>query len=204
MRAMGIKNSGRTHVLLTIGVLFTIAGGTRWLPQAFATTGADSLSSRPSDALPKSYVDESDMVRKVCLTGDLVEAMEQDQKSIEQRISDLRTEEIRFQNRKMELDQQAEDLKVIQQQLDDRWQRMAETANQDLQHLAQMYGAMKPDQAAGIFNQMDAGFAAGFLRLIPSDQAGLILANMENEKAYIVSVKIASTNSDLRNDMVTP
>jgi flagellar motility protein MotE (MotC chaperone) len=81
---------------------------------------------------------------------------------------------------------------------------MAETANQDIQHLAQMYGAMKPDQAAGIFNQMDAGFAAGFLRLIPSDQAGLILANMENEKAYIVSVKIASTNSDLRNDMLTP
>ncbi|HCN93832.1 MAG TPA: hypothetical protein DIT86_11540 [Hyphomonas sp.] len=201
---MGIKSSGRTHVLLTIGALFTIAGGTRWLPQAFATTGVESLSSRPSDVLPKSYVDDSDTVRKVCLTGDLVEAMEQDQKTIEQRISDLRAEEIQFQNRKMELDQQAEDLKSIQIQLDDRWQRMAEAANEDIQHLAQMYGAMKPDQAAGIFNQMDAGFAAGFLRLIPSDQAGLILANMENEKAYVVSVKIASTNSDLRDDAVLP
>ena len=154
--------------------------------------------------LPKSYVDDSDTVRKVCLTGDLVEAMEQDQKTIEQRISDLRAEEIQFQNRKMELDQQAEDLKSIQIQWDDRWQRMAEAANEDIQHLAQMYGAMKPDQAAGIFNQMDAGFAAGFLRLIPSDQAGLILANMENEKAYVVSVKIASTNSDLRDDAVLP
>ncbi|MDX1292550.1 MAG: hypothetical protein R3265_07055, partial [Hyphomonas sp.] len=128
----------------------------------------------------------------------------QDQMSIEQRIAELREEEISFQTRKLELDQRAEDLKAIQEQLDERWQRMAETANQDIQHLAQMYGAMKPDQAAGIFNQMDAGFAAGFLRLIPSDQAGLIMANMENEKAYVVSVKLASRNSDLRSEPISP
>ncbi len=201
---MGKKNNGRTHVLLTIGVLFTIAGGTRWLPQAFATTGGDTMSSRPSDLLPKSYIDDNDTVQRVCLTGDLAEAMEQDQMSIEQRIAELREEEISFQTRKLELDQRAEDLKAIQEQLDERWQRMAETANQDIQHLAQMYGAMKPDQAAGIFNQMDAGFAAGFLRLIPSDQAGLIMANMENEKAYVVSVKLASRNSDLRSEPISP
>ena len=66
--------------------------------------------------------------------------------------------------------------------------------------MAQMYGAMKPDQAAIIFNQMDPGFAAGFLRLLNSEQAGLIMANMESQQAYIVSVRLASINEDLRRD----
>ena len=62
-----------------------------------------------------------------------------------------------------------------------------------------MYSAMKADQAAQIFNQMDAGFAAGFLRLMASDQAGLIMVNMQTQKAYLVSVKLATMNDDVRN-----
>jgi flagellar motility protein MotE (MotC chaperone) len=58
---------------------------------------------------------------------------------------------------------------------------------------------MKPDSAASIFNQMDPAFAAGFLRLMPSEQAGLILAAMDSKKAYVISVKVASMNADVRN-----
>ncbi|WP_146617154.1 MotE family protein [Hyphomonas pacifica] len=187
-------------------MLFTLAGGTRWLPQAFATTEHDKAqASLAPTALPTAYsVDSTDKVRNICFSDDMAEALEQDQKNIEQRIADLRDEEIQVQNRKLELDQQAEDLKAIQVELDQKWQKMSETANQDIQHLAQMYGAMKPDQAASIFNQMDPGFAAGFLRLIPSDQAGLIMANMQSDKAYIVSVKLASQNKDVREALANP
>ena len=73
-------------------------------------------------------------------------------------------------------------------------------AGEDLKHLADMYGAMKPDQAATIFDQMDPGFAAGFLRLLSSEQAGLIMASMESQQAYVVSVRLASLNEDLRQD----
>jgi flagellar motility protein MotE (MotC chaperone) len=45
---------------------------------------------------------------------------------------------------------------------------------------------------------MDSGFAAGFLRLMVPDQAGLVLANMEAEKAYLVSIKLATMNDDVR------
>ncbi|OYW84184.1 MAG: hypothetical protein B7Z22_11160, partial [Hyphomonas sp. 32-62-5] len=83
--------------------------------------------------------------------------------------------------------------------LEARWQEMQASSDQDIEHLARMYSAMKPDQAALIFNQMDAGFAAGFLRLMASDQAGLILANMEAQKAYLVSVKLATMNDDVRD-----
>jgi flagellar motility protein MotE (MotC chaperone) len=68
-----------------------------------------------------------------------------------------------------------------------------------MDHLARMYGTMKPDQAASIFNQMDSDFAAGFLRLMRSEQAGMILAGMETKKAYAVSLRLAAMNEDVRN-----
>ena len=76
---------------------------------------------------------------------------------------------------------------------------MTAEAEMDITHLAQMYGAMKPDQAAQIFDKMDPSFAAGFLRELRSEQAGLILARMEPNNAYAVSIKIAARNEDIRS-----
>jgi flagellar motility protein MotE (MotC chaperone) len=47
---------------------------------------------------------------------------------------------------------------------------------------------------------MDPSFAAGFFRELKSEQAGLILAKMEPNKAYAVSIKIAARNEDIRLD----
>jgi hypothetical protein len=76
--------------------------------------------------------------------------------------------------------------------LQDRWTQLQDASNDDMDHLARMYGTMKPDQAASIFNQMDSDFAAGFLRLMRSEQAGMILAGMETKKAYEVSLRLAA------------
>ena len=57
---------------------------------------------------------------------------------------------------------------------------------------------MKPKQASIIFNQMDPVFAASFLRLMDSNNAGLIMANMESKKAYTISVIMANRNADMR------
>jgi flagellar motility protein MotE (MotC chaperone) len=35
---------------------------------------------------------------------------------------------------------------------------------------------------------------------LSSEQAGLIMANMESQQAYIVSVRLASLNEDLRRE----
>ena len=57
---------------------------------------------------------------------------------------------------------------------------------------------------AAIFDQMDPAFAAGFLRLMQSDQAGMILAGMDTSKAYVVSVRLASLNDDIRAAPANP
>ena len=198
----------RSNVLLTLGILFTIGGATRIIPHTFAeaeNSPAEETRDAPQSeprlmqaAYEPDSMSTSPSENEVCFSGAAASAMAEDQKSFEARTQALQEQELSLQARKQELDRQSEELKTLQASLEDRWQEMSATADQDIQHLAQMYSSMKPDQAAAIFNQMDASFAAGFLRLMPSEQAGGILAGMNTNKAYVVSVKLASRNSDIR------
>jgi flagellar motility protein MotE (MotC chaperone) len=123
-----------------------------------------------------------------------------DQKQMETQYEALTNQELELQARKQELDQRAADLDAMQQALAARWEEMQKASEDDLTHLARMYGTMKPDQAAAIFNQMDPDFAGSFLRLMRSEQAGLILASMETRKAYEVSLRLAELNRDIREE----
>lgn len=196
----------RTHVLITLGVLFTIGGVTRILPSTLASAEDTKLeeasfAAKPAEAVPVAYDEKPAEKRanEICLSGEAANALASDQAALKARADALQEQEIALQARAQELDEQAAELTVLRQTIDERWQTMTTSADNDIQHLAQMYSAMKPDQAASIFNQMDPGFAAGFLRLMPSDQAGMILASMQAEKAYVVSVKLASKNGDIRS-----
>ncbi|WP_300380585.1 hypothetical protein [Henriciella sp.] len=196
----------RSHVLLTLGVLFTVAGLTRIIPDTLAeaenspASAEDKASSEP-ELIQASYMpgpDGDTASDEVCFTGAAATAMAKDQETFRDRSQALQEQELSLQARQQELERQGDELKALQATLDERWQEMTSSANQDIKHLADMYSSMKPDQAAAIFNQMDPSFAAGFLRLMPSDQAGGILAGMETSKAYVVSVRLASKNEDIR------
>jgi len=197
----------RTNVLITLGVLFTIGGASRILPHAFAaaenTVPAEHDEGAPGagDLMSTSYDLDSfgeDTPGRVCFTGEAAAALEKDQEAIDRRAEAIQEQELELQARKIDLDRRAQELQALQATLEDRWRQMSAEADQDVEHLAQMYATMKADQAAPIFDQMDPGFAAGFLRLMPSDQAGGILASMDTSKAYVVSVKLASLNDDIR------
>lgn len=198
---MAGKNT-RTNVLLTLGVLFTIGGASRILPHAFASTEtAPSPDHQEEELIPTAYApDESPATPsdKVCFTGEAAEALARDQEAFDERVAAIQEQELSLQARRIDLERRAEELQALQRTLENRWKQMSAEADEDVEHLALMYAAMKPDQAAPIFNQMDPGFAAGFLRLMQSDQAGMILASMDTSKAYVVSVKLASLNDDIR------
>lgn len=203
---MPIKSAHRSNVLLTLGVLFTLGAATRLVPADFAqataaesdeTQSTVSADAEPSTALAAGSVP---IEGQICFSEDLSAQLASDQARLEAESDNLIARELELQAWEAELDQTRDDLAALQATLETRWQDMQAFAGEDLNHLAQMYGAMKPDQAATIFDQMDPGFAAGFLRLLNSEQAGLIMANMESQQAYIVSVRLASINEDLRRD----
>lgn len=110
--------------------------------------------------------------------------------------------------REAAIEERAQLLEAIEERLRDRLaelaaarDRLAETAalvddaaGKDVRHLAEMYRQMKPKQAGRIFNAMAPEFAAGFLGQMGAVPAALILANMEADKAYAVSLRLAGRN----------
>ena len=200
---MPLKSANRSNVLLTLGVLFTLGAATRLVPTNFSeATAAESDAVEDTatqtiatpDAVRQALAPEG----QICFSEDLSAQLASDQLRLKTESEKLVERELELQAWEAELAQTRDDLTALQATLETRWEDMQAFAGEDLNHLAQMYGAMKPDQAATIFDQMDPGFAAGFLRLLSSEQAGLIMASMESQQAYIVSVRLASLNEDLR------
>jgi flagellar motility protein MotE (MotC chaperone) len=68
-------------------------------------------------------------------------------------------------------------------------------AEKDITNLVAVYEAMKPADAARLFDTMAAEFAAGFLGRMRPDAAAAILAGMTPESAYAVSALIAGRNA---------
>jgi flagellar motility protein MotE (MotC chaperone) len=203
---MAIKAANRSNVLLTLGVLFTLGAATRLIPanvadarEADADDKVETVSTEPTLA-ETAKATALPIEGQICFSEDLSAALASDQLRLETETEKIAARELELQALEAELAETRADLTALQASLETRWEDMQAFAGEDLNHLAQMYGAMKPDQAATIFNQMDPGFAAGFLRLLNSEQAGLIMANMESQQAYIVSVRLASINEDLRRE----
>ena len=197
-------SDSRSYVLLTLGVLFTIGAAVRFLPSNLAIADEGQKQDHPADDshAPKApavaTLSGTNQIDQVCFNAETAALIAEDQKKLTEQQEALRKLELDLLARQQELDRRAADLQAVEATLSERWDQMQEVSNDDMEHLARMYGTMKPDQAASIFNQMDSTFAAGFLRLMRSEQAGMILAGMETQKAYAVSLKLAAQNEDIR------
>ena len=129
-------------------------------------------------------------------------------KAPEDVIAELKRQRELLDERKAKIEAREQQLQAIERRLSDRLkqlkaerERLAKTAStvhdaagKDVRRLSEIYGSMKPKQAAQIFNQMAPSFAAGFLTEMRPDAAALIMANMEADKAYAVSLLIAGRN----------
>ena len=74
----------------------------------------------------------------------------------------------------------------------------AETAFEtDVANLTDVFGEMKPKQAAALFSEMDPGFAAGFLSRMRAETSAGIMAAMEPHAAYSISVIMAGRNANV-------
>ncbi len=200
---MSTKSAGTSHVLITLGALFTLGGATRIVsgsfPMATATADDGGAEVAQATALPiADGLNVNDRLDQVCFSAEQAAALQQDQWLFEEELEALDARQLELIGWEKELEKQTESLASLQDALDRRWDQMQNSAEEDIEHLAGMYSAMKPKDAAIIFDRMDASFGAGFLRTMRSEQAGKILAEMNPDKAYAVSVTLASRNADIR------
>jgi len=121
----------------------------------------------------------------------------------------LRDRGARLAAREAELDDRAQAISVASAQIDQKIAELVEAedrlaatltladqaAEGDVARLTAMYEAMKPKDAALLFQEMAPDFAAGFLGRMRPDAAGALLAALEPKTAYTISVLLAGRNA---------
>ena len=133
-----------------------------------------------------------------CLTGDVLGVLKADQAKLSEKLAAVEAREQTLATLEVKLSAQMTQIEAANTALEERIAVMKNLADDDISHLVKMYQAMKPKQAAEIFNSMDPAFAAGFLREMSGERAGFIMANMDSRKSYAISVIMASKNAKYR------
>lgn len=86
------------------------------------------------------------------------------------------------------------EMQLIEEELRSTLALADQAAEKDLVRLTEVYQAMKPKDAAALFEAMSPEFAAGFLGRLPPDSGAAILSAMSPEAAYGISVIVAGRN----------
>jgi len=168
---------------------------------------SEALSSDPAAGLEEpspAYAAEKDSGKAdaastaQCLTGDVLGVLRADQAKLSEKLAAVEAREQTLSTLEVKLSAQMIQIEAANTALEERIAVMKNLADDDISHLVKMYQAMKPKQAAEIFNSMDPAFAAGFLREMSGERAGFIMANMDSRKSYAISVIMASKNAKYR------
>ncbi len=166
--------------------------------------GPDPASAAASAHAPKTDAQtagaqmEEGKGADLCLTGAVLEVLQKDKAQLTERLAALAAREKALTTLEDKLSEQMTLIEAANSKMEAQIGIMKSVANDDIIHLVKMYQTMKPKQAAAIFESMDPGFAAGFLREMSGERAGLIMANMDSRKSYAISVLMASKNADYR------
>lgn len=152
----------------------------------------------PSDHSPGDGTKTNDPEHEQCLTGSIHKIVVADMDRLAKRTAKVEDREAALAQLEKSLQGQLAQIEAANDALGKKINSLKSTAGDDLKHLVSMYETMKPKQASEIFNSMDPAFAAGFLREMNSNTAGLIMANMDARKSYTISVLIAGKNANYR------
>ena len=157
-----------------------------------------NLDAKPSQDDSGAKLADAPDSEALCLTGDVLAVLQTDKANIAERMAAVEVREKALATLEAKLSEQMELIDAANDKMEAQLGEMKSVANEDITHLVKMYQTMKPKQAAAIFESMDAAFAAGFLREMNGERAGLIMANMDSRKSYSISAIMASKNARYR------
>lgn len=167
-------------------------------PTADHTKQKHGMNAEKPGAQMATQIDKAHSTPQQCLTGSMHEAVAADLQRLTTRTLEIEKREAALAALETSLTAQLAGVEAANERLSVKINGLKSVAGEDLKHLVGMYQTMKPKQASEIFDSMDPAFAAGFLREMDSQTAGLIMANMDARKSYAISVIIAGKNAKYR------
>lgn len=194
LRSKKAKGRVRQSGLIVLAALLATSAGFRLVPlaePAFALVDAaadkDMVEARPQPNVGRDM-------------GDLLQRLLDREEAVEQREAALIDREIALRIAEDAINAKLGELVAAEEQLSATIAKAEVAFEDDVSNLTQVFGQMKPKQAAALFGEMEPEFAAGFLaRMAPEVSAG-ILAAMDPRTAYTVSVVMAGRNANVPTD----
>ena len=183
-----------------------VGRGTLWLIAALlVSSGLLRLSNGSGSALARgvaefSASDPAPAMPTVCEPAPDIEAV---LKALNIRSESLDTRDAAIADRmsalilaETEITRKLAALESAEQRLSATLSLADEAAETDLGRLTSVYEAMKPKEAAALFQEMAPEFAAGFLGRMRADAAAAVLAGLSPQAAYTISVILAGRNAN--------
>jgi len=192
------KPKSQKGTLAVVGMLFLLSGVFRFATEAGQVFAQESLES-PAEATADSEfstLESMDLARPKHLTHAL-KAIQNREARLLERENEMVERERTVEAAEDAIRAELQKLQHAEDSLRETLTLASEAAENDLTQLTNMYSNMKPKQAAALFEQMEASFAAGFLYRMPADSAARVMAGMTPQKAYVVSVELAGRNADI-------
>ena len=188
-----VKGTTSLIALLLVGsaVIRLSAGSGRAIAQGVIET------AQPVAAEPSPLVTQQDTraAPRAELGRMLAELKEREARVAEreQQIA-LRTKALRVADE--EISKRLETLEQAEQNLRATLALADGAAENDLARLTAVYENMKPKDVAALFEAMEPAFAAGFLGRMRADAAAAVMAGLQPETAYTISVILAGRNAN--------
>ncbi len=193
------------------GVLWVIA-------LLLVTSGAVRLSGETGQAIAREV---SQLASQGNFPGNAVEAEPQThatENDIAEVLTQLQEREILLEVRESAMADRMQALAVAEARVEDNLSALilaenelkstmalADTAAEDdLVRLTAVYESMKGKEASALFETMNPQFAAGFLGRMRADSAAVIMAGLDPQTAYAISVILAGRNANVPTQLGLP
>ena len=95
------------------------------------------------------------------------------------------------------LDEKLKEFNILKGDLEKLLKRLEEHENKQTNDLVKVYEAMKPKQAAGIFNRLELMLATQLIKRMNKKKAALLLASMESQKAKDITQGLAKESQNI-------
>jgi flagellar motility protein MotE (MotC chaperone) len=123
----------------------------------------------------------------------VLQQLSQRRKAIDQRAAELDQREIVLQAAEKRIDQKIAELQALQKSIAVDVQKRAAAEDARIQMLVKIYEAMKPEDAAQIFDQLDMPVLLSVLKRMKERKTAPILAAMAPEKAKAITTALAES-----------
>jgi len=122
---------------------------------------------------------------------DIAKMLEKQQKEIAQKEETIKKETVRLETLKREVEEDIAKYTSLLKEIDKSLKQAEEIGVKRLKHVAKAYESMPPESAASRLSGLDNDTAILILLKMNSKKAGLVIGNMDSEKATVLTKQIA-------------